>query len=59
MKNIIISIYPDRDGQVFVEACKKNTSIKFVTNKRNLIVLLTITRIKVFIKELRKHLSIF
>ncbi len=56
MKEIIISIYPDCDGQMLVEACRNNTSIKFVTKKKNIIWLLAVTRLKVLVKEVKRKL---
>ncbi len=56
MKEIIISIYPDCNGQMLVEACNKNTSIKFVTKKKNIIWLLAVTRLKVLVKEVKRKL---
>jgi hypothetical protein len=57
MKNIIVSIYPDCNGQFLVEANMEETKIKFVSKRRNLLTLMAITRLKIIKNVLKKRLS--
>ena len=58
MKNIIVSIYPDCNGQLFVEANMEETKIKFVSKRRNLLTLMAIARLKIIKNVMKKRLSL-